>query len=54
MDDVLVLELGVDVLGSVVDVFVNVDGIKKLIIVLGFGNYIIMVKFVVLVSSIVG
>ena len=29
MDDALALELGADVLGSVADVFVNADGIKK-------------------------
>ncbi|TMO44522.1 MULTISPECIES: beta-ketoacyl synthase [unclassified Pseudoalteromonas] len=54
MDDALALELGADVLGSVVDVFVNADGIKKSITAPGPGNYITMAKSVALASSIVG
>ncbi|MCP4954888.1 MAG: beta-ketoacyl synthase, partial [Photobacterium aquimaris] len=48
------LELGADVLGSVADVFVNADGIKKSITAPGPGNYITMAKSVALANSIVG
>jgi acetoacetyl-[acyl-carrier protein] synthase len=54
MDDALALELGADVLGSVADVFVNADGIKKSITAPGPGNYITMAKSVALANSIVG
>ncbi|URQ89031.1 beta-ketoacyl synthase [Pseudoalteromonas sp. SCSIO 43101] len=54
MDDALALELGADVLGSVADVFVNADGIKKSITAPGPGNYITMAKSVALASGIVG
>ncbi len=54
MDDALALELGADIQGSVADVFVNADGIKKSITAPGPGNYITMAKSVALASSIVG
>lgn len=54
MDDTLALELGADVMGSVPDVFVNADGIKKSITAPGPGNYITMAKSVALASSILG
>jgi acetoacetyl-[acyl-carrier protein] synthase len=54
MDDALAVEMGAKVLGSVVDVFVNADGIKKSITAPGPGNYITMAKSVALAESIVG
>lgn len=54
MDDTLALELGADVLGSVADVFVNADGVKKSITAPGPGNYISMAKAVALAKNIVG
>ncbi|MCJ8318934.1 MAG: beta-ketoacyl synthase [Colwellia sp.] len=54
MDDKLVLELGAKVLGSVPDVFVNADGIKKSITAPGPGNYITMAKSVALAKNILG
>ncbi len=54
MDDDLVLELGAKVLGSVPDVFVNADGIKKSITAPGPGNYITMAKSVALAKNILG
>lgn len=54
MDDALALELGADIMGSVADVFVNADGVKKSITAPGPGNYITMAKSVALASSMVG
>ena len=54
MDDKLTLELGAKVLGSVPDVFVNADGIKKSITAPGPGNYITMAKSVALAKNILG
>ncbi|SFC61305.1 beta-ketoacyl synthase [Pseudoalteromonas denitrificans] len=54
MDDALTLELGAKVLGSVADVFINADGIKKSITAPGPGNYITMAKSVALAQSILG
>ncbi|KZN61606.1 beta-ketoacyl synthase [Pseudoalteromonas luteoviolacea] len=54
MDDKLALELGAEVMGSVVDVFVNADGVKKSITAPGPGNYITMAKSVALAQQIVG
>ncbi len=54
MDDKLVLELGAKVLGSVPDVFINADGIKKSITAPGPGNYITMAKSVALAKSMLG
>jgi 3-oxoacyl-(acyl-carrier-protein) synthase len=44
MDDELALELGAPCLGSVTDVFVDADGIKKSITAPGPGNHITMAK----------
>ncbi|ESP91006.1 beta-ketoacyl synthase [Pseudoalteromonas luteoviolacea] len=54
MDDKLALELGAEVMGSVVDVFVNADGVKKSITAPGPGNYITMAKSVALAQEIAG
>jgi acetoacetyl-[acyl-carrier protein] synthase len=54
MDDKLVIELGAKPLGSVADVFINADGIKKSITSPGPGNYITMAKSVALANSILG
>jgi len=54
MDDALAIEMGANILGSVADVFVNADGIKKSITAPGPGNYITMAKSVALATSIVG
>lgn len=54
MDDALALELGADIMGSVPDVFVNADGIKKSITSPGPGNYITMAKSAALASSLLG
>lgn len=54
MDDKLALELGAKVLGSVPDVFVNADGVKKSITAPGPGNYITMAKSVALAKNILG
>lgn len=54
MDDILVLELGVDIFGVVLDVFVYVDGVKKLILFFGIGNYLILVCSVNLVCQLFG
>jgi len=44
MDDELALELGAPCLGSITDVFVDADGIKKSITAPGPGNHITMAK----------
>ncbi len=54
MDDALALELGAEIMGSVPDVYVNADGVKKSITAPGPGNYITMAKSVALASSILG
>ncbi|NNG42956.1 beta-ketoacyl synthase [Pseudoalteromonas sp. NEC-BIFX-2020_002] len=54
MDDALALELGAQIMGSVADVFVNADGVKKSITAPGPGNYITMAKSVALAANILG
>jgi acetoacetyl-[acyl-carrier protein] synthase len=54
MDDALAMELGAEIMGSVVDVFVNADGVKKSITAPGPGNYITMAKSVALAEQIAG
>lgn len=54
MDDALAIELGAKPLGSVADVFINADGVKKSITSPGPGNYITMAKSVALANSILG
>lgn len=54
MDDQLAVEMGADVMGSVADVFINADGIKKSITAPGPGNYVTMAKSVALAKSILG
>lgn len=54
MDDELAIEMGANVLGSVVDVYTNADGIKKSITAPGPGNYITMAKSVALAKNILG
>ena len=54
MDDDLAIELGAKPLGSVADVFINADGVKKSITAPGPGNYITMAKSVALANSILG
>lgn len=54
MDDALAIELGAKPLGSVADVFINADGVKKSITAPGPGNYITMAKSVALANSILG
>ncbi|MEH6396087.1 beta-ketoacyl synthase [Pseudoalteromonas sp.] len=54
MDDALALSLGADIMGSVADVYVNADGVKKSITAPGPGNYITMAKSVALAANILG
>jgi len=54
MADDLAVELGAKPLGSVADVFINADGVKKSITAPGPGNYITMAKSVALAKSILG
>ncbi|NQZ80814.1 MAG: beta-ketoacyl synthase [Colwellia sp.] len=54
MADDLAVEIGAKPLGSVADVFINADGIKKSITAPGPGNYITMAKSVALAKSILG
>lgn len=54
IDDKLALELGADIMGSVADVYVNADGVKKSITAPGPGNYITMAKSVALAEQIAG
>ena len=54
MDDALAIELGAKLLGSVADVFINADGVKKSITSPGPGNFITMAKSVSLAQSILG
>ncbi|WP_426416920.1 beta-ketoacyl synthase [Aestuariirhabdus sp. LZHN29] len=53
-DDELALELGANIYGSVADIFVNADGVKKSISGPGLGNYITVAKAMAVVRSIVG
>jgi acetoacetyl-[acyl-carrier protein] synthase len=54
MADDLAIELGLEILGSVPDVFVNADGNKKSIASPGIGNYITMAKTAALAEAIIG
>jgi len=54
MDDELTIELGARPLGSVADVFINADGVKKSITAPGPGNYITMAKSVALAKTVLG
>ncbi|PAX99691.1 beta-ketoacyl synthase [Pseudoalteromonas sp. HM-SA03] len=54
MDDALAIELGAQIMGSVADVYVNADGVKKSITAPGPGNYITMAKSVALAQQIAG
>ena len=54
MDDSLAIELGADIHGSVPEVFINADGIKKSISAPGIGNYISFAKAVAAAIEIVG
>ena len=54
MDDALAVELGTNIYGSVADVFVNADGVKKSIPGPGVGNYVTMGKALGLARAIVG
>lgn len=54
MDDALVMELGAPCLGSIPDVFVDADGIKKSITAPGPGNHISMAKAVARAVAITG
>lgn len=54
MDDVLALELGLTIYGSVADVFVNADANKKSIASPGIGNYITVAKAASLAKAILG
>jgi acetoacetyl-[acyl-carrier protein] synthase len=53
-DDELALELGAQIHGAVVDVFVNADGFKKSISAPGPGNYITLAKAVAAARAILG
>jgi acetoacetyl-[acyl-carrier protein] synthase len=54
MDDALAIELGTDIHGSVPDVFINADGVKKSISAPGIGNIISFSKAVASAVNIVG
>ena len=54
MDDALAIELGADIHGSVPDVFINADGVKKSISAPGIGNVISFSKAVASAVNIVG
>lgn len=54
MDDELALELGAPCLGSITDVFIDADGIKKSITAPGPGNHISMAKAVAAAAAVVG
>ena len=53
-DDELAMELGASIHGTVTDVFVNADGIKKSISAPGPGNYITLAKAVASANAIFG
>ncbi|WP_288368021.1 beta-ketoacyl synthase [uncultured Alcanivorax sp.] len=54
MDDALALELGVDILGAVPDVFIHADGAKKSISSPGVGNYLTVGKAAALTRQLIG
>ncbi len=54
MDDALALELGVPILGSVANVYVNSDGFKKSIPGPGVGNYVTVAKSMALAQRLIG
>lgn len=54
MDDELALELGLNILGAVPEVFINADGNKKSISAPGVGNYITMAKATALTRGLLG
>ena len=54
VDDTLAVELGLQVLGAVPEVFVNADGYKKSIPGPGIGNYLTVAKAMALARSILG
>jgi acetoacetyl-[acyl-carrier protein] synthase len=54
MDDELALELGAPCLGSITDVFIDADGIKKSITAPGPGNHITMAKAAAAVTAVAG
>ena len=54
MDDALALDLGVEIYGSVPDVFINADGFKKSIPSPGIGNYVTVAKAMATARSLVG
>ncbi|MFT5880801.1 MAG: acetoacetyl-[acyl-carrier protein] synthase [Moritella sp.] len=54
MDDELVLQLGVNIYGSVADVFINADANKKSISAPGIGNYVTVAKATALAKAILG
>jgi len=54
MDDALAIELGADIHGSVPEIFINADGVKKSISAPGIGNTISFSKAVAAAINIVG
>ncbi|MCX2982535.1 beta-ketoacyl synthase [Halieaceae bacterium IMCC14734] len=54
MDDALAVELGAPLLGSITDVFIDADGIKKSITAPGPGNHITMAKAAAAVVAVAG
>ncbi|MEH6556367.1 MAG: beta-ketoacyl synthase [Oceanicoccus sp.] len=54
MDDELALELGAPCLGSVTDVFIDADGVKKSITAPGPGNHITMAKAAAAATAVAG
>ncbi len=54
MDDALALELGLTILGSVANVYVNSDGYKKSIPGPGVGNYVTVAKAMSLARRLIG
>lgn len=54
MEDELALKLGMNIYGSVPDIFINADANKKSIASPGIGNYITIAKTVALAKSILG
>ena len=54
MDDELALSLGAPCLGSVTDVFIDADGVKKSITAPGPGNYITMAKAAAAAKAVAG
>lgn len=54
MEDELALKLGMNILGSVPDIFINADANKKSIASPGIGNYITIAKATALTQEIIG